>query len=387
MAAPGVIFSTRIISTDVPLLFFWALALLAFVQLRERYSWTWSVIFGVAVGLGMLAKYAMAYFLFGFAVAAIVDPPTRALLRRPHLWVAFAISAAILAPNILWVAANDFVTFRHTEGNITGGGLGFRPLGALEFIGSQFGVIGPVMMATFLLALLRPRVMSGFVGLRPADRVMIAFALPPLAIVTLVGLLSKANANWAAPAIVSVTILAVALLERRRAWGWIYATLALGALVQGALWIGDARADRVSVALLAKPDVYNRTLGWKSLGTQVSALAQAQGARGIVAEQRDVVASLIYYARGTRLPVWSSPTAPAPAHQFDIDRPLTNGAPEPLLFVSPCEFPKRYAARYAQVEPLGPIVTPTGKNSQRRFFVFRLAGAADASTPFGPCAP
>lgn len=383
MLAPGVIFSTRIISTDVPLLFFWALALLAFVRLRERPNWTWSIVLGIALGLGMLAKYAMAYFLFGFALAAMIDPQTRALLKQPALWLALAIGCAILAPNVIWVAANDFVTFRHTEDNVTGGGIGFRPLGALEFLASQFGVFGPIVMASFVLLLMRPRVF----GMQQPDRVLIAFALPPLAIVTLVALLSKANANWAAPAVVPITIVAVALLVRRQAWRWIYATLALAVVVQGALWIGDARADRISIAWLAKPDAYQRTLGWKSLGTQVSALAQAQGARGIAAEQRDVVASLIYYARGAGVPVWSLPTARAPAHQFDIDRPLTSGAPEPLLFVSPCELPRRYAARYAQVEPLGPIVTPTGANSQRRFFVFRLAGATGVAAPFGPCVP
>ena len=391
MLAPATIFSTRIISTDVPLLFFWALALLAFVRLRERpgwkSSWTWSVVLGVALGLGMLAKYAMAYFLFGFIVAAIIDPPTRALLRRPALWLALAIGAAILAPNLIWVASNDFVTFRHTEDNITGGGLGFHPLGALEFLASQFGIFGPIVMASFVLLLIRPRVMTRFAGLQPADRVMIAFALPPLAIVMLVGLLAKANANWAAPSMVPITVVAVALLIRRGALHWIYATLALGMIVQAALWIGDARAYRVSVPWLSKPDAYQRTLGWKSLGTQVSALAQAQGVRGIAAEQRDVVASLIYYARDTELPVWSSSQARAPAHQFDLDRPLTSSAPEPVLFVSSCRFPGRYAPRYAHVQPLGPLVTPTGAHSERHFFAFKLAGATGVTAPLGPCAP
>ena len=41
--APGVIFSARIISTDVPLLLFWAVALLAYVKQLQGLSWRWSI--------------------------------------------------------------------------------------------------------------------------------------------------------------------------------------------------------------------------------------------------------------------------------------------------------------------------------------------------------
>ncbi len=43
---PGVVFSTRIISTDVPLLFCWALALLAWVKLLRAADWRWAVVLG-----------------------------------------------------------------------------------------------------------------------------------------------------------------------------------------------------------------------------------------------------------------------------------------------------------------------------------------------------
>src|SRR6185312_7442098 len=58
---PGVIFCCLVISTDVPLLFFWALALLAISQLYTQTNWRWAVVLGTAFGLGFLDKYAMAY--------------------------------------------------------------------------------------------------------------------------------------------------------------------------------------------------------------------------------------------------------------------------------------------------------------------------------------
>src|SRR5437667_11984769 len=66
--ATGAVFSARIISTDVPLLFFWALALFAYVKLLSGAGARWALLLGVALGLGLLAKYAMIYFLLGVAL-------------------------------------------------------------------------------------------------------------------------------------------------------------------------------------------------------------------------------------------------------------------------------------------------------------------------------
>src|ERR1700759_4699387 len=60
---PGVSVSAFIISTDAPLMFFWAAALYAFVRAREEGGWGWWLAVGLAAGLGLLAKYAMAYWL------------------------------------------------------------------------------------------------------------------------------------------------------------------------------------------------------------------------------------------------------------------------------------------------------------------------------------
>src|SRR5438270_11489212 len=57
--APGVVFSARIMSTDVPLVFCWALALLAYVKLLATAETRWTLLLGVALGLGLMAKYAM----------------------------------------------------------------------------------------------------------------------------------------------------------------------------------------------------------------------------------------------------------------------------------------------------------------------------------------
>ena len=86
--ATGAAFSARIISTDVPLLFFWALALLAYVKLLDGGGMRWSVLLGVALGLGLMAKYAMIYFVLGVALAAVLDAGRAGDAADPALWLA-----------------------------------------------------------------------------------------------------------------------------------------------------------------------------------------------------------------------------------------------------------------------------------------------------------
>src|SRR6478672_10285310 len=77
---PGISYSSGLISTDVPLLFCWAVALYAFLRARDDENWRRPLLCGVALGVGLLAKYAMLYFLLGAVVAAAGEPPSRRLV-------------------------------------------------------------------------------------------------------------------------------------------------------------------------------------------------------------------------------------------------------------------------------------------------------------------
>src|SRR5215813_2217501 len=271
--ATGTAFSARIISTDVPLLFFWALALLAYVKLLYGGDLRWGAVLGVALGLGLLAKYAMIYFLLGVAIATVIDRDARMLLRSRSLWIALPIALLIIAPNILWNIDNGLATFRHTGDNIQGGGIAFNPLKGLEFIAAQFIVFGPVVFAVLLFAIAR----IGSTALSRADRLMLAFALPPLLLVTATGFVTRALANWAAPAFISAAVVVVAILVRRGAWKWLALSLAIGVAAQVALIVGDAFATRLNLPGLANGDIYHRTLGWRALGERAGALARRAG--------------------------------------------------------------------------------------------------------------
>src|SRR5262245_10815993 len=95
---PGVSLSAGIISTDVPLLLFWALALVALVALIEgRTAWWPAWLLGGALGLGLNAKYAMAFFVLCTGIYIAMAPTRRWLMSDRRLWLGLALGLALIA--------------------------------------------------------------------------------------------------------------------------------------------------------------------------------------------------------------------------------------------------------------------------------------------------
>ncbi|MEZ5786312.1 MAG: glycosyltransferase family 39 protein [Xanthobacteraceae bacterium] len=373
----GTAFSARIISTDVPLLFFWALALLAYLKFVERPAAKYAVVLGLSLGFGLLAKYAMAYFLLGMALAAVLDRDAREALRSRAMLLALALALGIVAPNLYWNLTHELATFRSTQAVIAGRTAPVPLLPALEFLGAQFAVGGPIVFAVFLCVAVR---MQSHVVLR-TDRLMLAFALPPLAVITAIALTTKVNANWAAPSFVSATVLAAAWLTRRNAVIFLKAGVALGIAVQVLLLIGDAFAYRVSIPPFG--DVYYRTLGWRSFAASTGTLADRIGATAVVGDERRDIASLLYYRRDhpQAILAWRA----ADDIQFDGTHAFSEAVPDPVLFVSECPFPERLRKFYERVEPIEEIISPAGPTSARWHGAFRLAGRRAPIEPLAPC--
>ncbi|MGB3133280.1 MAG: glycosyltransferase family 39 protein, partial [Candidatus Macondimonas sp.] len=89
---PAVSFSSFLISTDVPLLLCWSAALYALIQAEQRGGLWWPAL-GLALGLGLLSKYAMAFFLVGWLGHVLSSR------RRPGRGetLALAVAAAVYA--------------------------------------------------------------------------------------------------------------------------------------------------------------------------------------------------------------------------------------------------------------------------------------------------
>jgi 4-amino-4-deoxy-L-arabinose transferase-like glycosyltransferase len=375
----GSVFAARIVSTDMPLLLFWAVALFAYFRLLQKADWRWAVLLGVAIGGGILAKYAMIYFLAGMILAAVFERQARNLLTIPALWLALGLSVIVASPNILWNVANGFLTLRHAVGNVAGEPIEPSVIRPLEFLAAQFAVFGPIVFAVAIAAVLRIR--SGL--LLPVDRILLAFALPPLVAVSLTASLVHAYANWAAASFISLAVLTAAILVRRNSSILLWGSVALGLACQIVLIGTDAIAPRIRLPLLATSNPYYRTLGWNGYGRAVGGLARKLGITSIASDTRANVASLLYYWRDQPEQILAWPTDDLP--NFELTRGLTAAAPPPVLFVSDCSEPGRLERYYAKVTSLG-ILTSEDPVA-RRFAAFKLEEPRGAIGPLTQCPP
>jgi hypothetical protein len=211
---------------------------------------------------------------------------------------------------------------------------------------------------------------------------MLAFGLPPLAVVVVTASLVHAYANWAAAAFVPLAVLAAAILTRRNLALLLWGSLALGGAAQIALIGADAFATRIRLPFLAKPNPYYRTLGWNAYGRTVGQLARKLGILVIASDTRAEVASLLYYWRDQPEQILAWPTT-EDLPGFDLTRALTAAAPQPVLFVSQCQDADRLEQFYAKVTPLG-IFVPDDP-VPRGFAAFTLEAPRGAIGPLAPC--
>mgnify|MGYP000542406132 CR=1 FL=1 len=370
---PGVSLSAGIISTDVPLLFAWAVALVALVGLYETRAWWPGLLLGVALGIGLNAKYAMAWFLVCLAVYLLATPERRWLLRDARLWLGMGLGALLIVPNLAWNASHSFATFAHTADNAKWHGSLFNPLKALEFFGSQFGVFGPVLFAALLAVTWRAYQR----GLPAADRLLLAFSLPVLVVITAQAFVSRAHPNWAAVSYVAATVLVTATLVRDLSWGWLKSSFAIHVALVIGLGLATAYAGRVVPPVGADP--FARTLGWRALAEATRGEIAAQRQRGkpyaaVLTDDRSITAELLYYMRDepSRVVTWFA--GGRPTDHYELTRPYVPAIGDPVLYVTLDRNPEPVLGRFASREALGRREIPAGRSARRTVAFYALSG-------------
>ncbi|HEV8129516.1 MAG TPA: glycosyltransferase family 39 protein, partial [Candidatus Eisenbacteria bacterium] len=134
--------------------FFWTLAAWMLLRAISTHSPRTWIGLGLVVGLGLLNKWSMAWFVGG-AVAGILLTHHRRVLLTPRPWAAAMIAAILVAPNLIWEARHDWATLEFMR-NATQEKM--VRTGVVDFWGGQLLVMNPVNVLIWipgLVALLR----------------------------------------------------------------------------------------------------------------------------------------------------------------------------------------------------------------------------------------
>lgn len=326
--APILAAGSVIHTPDAALMAAWALA--AWFALRafecdRRLDW---IGLGAAVGLAVLAKASGLLLVAGLGLFALSCRAGRMRLRGSGPALGLLAAALVAAPNLVWELRHAGGALAFQLDHVTGDAQ-LRPLGPLEFIGGQLGVVSPLLWAglvVFLVAGWRSRVRSG----RSEAYLLWCLSAPLVGLVAGLSLLGRVEANWpavaylaAAPGMAWALGGGIGYLRRRRLW----TGLALGLAWVPTLLL-HLQALLQVLPLAPEIDPTTRLRGWQRLAERAASAADALDAE-LAAEGYGPTSELRFYS-GRPVRYW-----PSSSRRSQYDRQPRRPLPERLLFLQP----------------------------------------------------
>lgn len=370
---PAMFLAGMIISTDAPFLFFWSLTMLFFAHAVKTDRWGWWLLTGLAGGLGMLSKYTMCLA----AVSCFLLLVTRYDLRR-HLWnpkaiIGALIGIALFLPNVFWNMGHHWSTVAHTRDNADLGGGLFNPIKLLEFVASQFGVFGPILFFVLLRTLSRP---YQFLQ-KQSDALLYWFVVPMLGVITGVSFLTRAHANWAAPAFTAAAVLVTAHLVRSGQVRWVRRSVILHGAVGLLAYLGVTVLLAVNPTLPPKLDGTKRLRNWDRLGEIVSRHVAAHPDAVVVGHERKALAEIIYYTHPQPLDavMWNIQHREGVIRDhFDLTTDMNEHIGRDVLFVTNDPDDRRIVHHFENITLLESTDFPVCSNRPKIYHVYLARG-------------
>mgnify|MGYP003951037035 CR=1 FL=1 len=318
---PSVSVSSFLVSTDVILIFFWTISMLVFLYIRKNPSILNFILLGIMLGLALLSKYAAVYFFVCLCLVVVLDKKTRDVFSQNayKVLVFFVVVILIVTPNILWNFNNGWITMLHTANNISLKNTNIDILRGLGFLFIQILMIGPVLFFGFLFVLKK-------ISMDFENIFLLCFSIPVLIIVFVESVLVRANANWAAPALVSLLILFIRSFQSKELIS-IYLNICLN-FVFGVLLF-------VFISVNYPHKTFDRINGVKKFSEELAAFNKADF---LVVNDRLLFSVLAYELRGTKTQI-SMPYPPGGkiTNHFQLTSNLNNKNNKNFLLIGDVE--------------------------------------------------
>lgn len=362
LTLPAVTASSFFISSDVPLMLFWALTFLCFSKALDGDGDKWWMLAGVCVGLGMLSKYTIVVFFISAAFYMLLHKTHRKYLISAPFILSALVACFIFFPNFLWNLGNNFVSFSHTNENVIGLRHSIYPVKLLEFLGGQALIFSPIAFVVLLMSLRAAR----HYRQSKEGELLLTFTFTLLVMACIIAATSGAQVHWAAPAYVTGSILVAHYLLHLGKVRWLKITLGLNVAIAVLFFF----ADPMGSALGHSP--FSRLHMWNGLTVPASkALLQNEGSV-LASDERKAVATLMYRLRtkeGMPYPVmkWNPDHKVQDHYDLSTDLNLYRGLN--VIFISRNPDIARLQPYFSSVDKLSDLVI-----NDTNFYLFRLNG-------------
>lgn len=332
------------ITPDSPLIFFWLLSLLFLHRAWSTGASADWLLLGCSLGLGMLCKYAIGFLYVPIVLLLVTTAQGRRRLRTAWPYLGIALSLVFFVPVVVWNSRHDWVMFRHDLGHTTSGeGLAFSPMSLLEFVGSQLGMVTPILCVLILYLLIKRRRQDPF---------CFWVSIPILAGFLLKSVQGKIQANWPLGAwLIGVAVLADFLVHRYHSLTRENKRLVVIGLIIPAVGTLLLNLPFITLNLPAPPksNPFKKLLGWKQLGRDVTQLAQTMPKPVFIFSDHYMTTSeLAFYVQGQ--PRTYCVNLGRRMNQYDVWGGLEDLKGQNAVFVGGGPMPERLADSFAKTE-------------------------------------
>ncbi len=285
----------------------WVLIAYFLIRRLKSNNPQWWLPIGICIGLGMLTKYTMAFYVAGIVVSVLLTP-LRNDLRSRWLWFGVAASILVFLPNLVWQIQHEFVSIdmlQHISARD-------RAMGRSDgFIAQQLYVsANPFTLWLWVVGLAACFFSGDWQRYRPLGWLYVAtFAL---------FLLMRGRFYYLAPAYPMLLAVGCVVAERwlqTRTSTWQlrlprvqYAALAMGAVIAAVLMVplGPVHSATWNIAN-AVHDNLREQIGWDDLVVEVAdiyaqEIAQTEMPIGIIASNYGEAAALNLFGPEQGLP-------------------------------------------------------------------------------------
>lgn len=378
---PAIFLSSALITTDAMLLPVSAVALYYLWRFRDEPTFSHAILAGACIGLAMLGKYAALYLYGGAALAAVIDRDMRKALLSVAGAVLVAASLIVLAPNLIWNIANDFATVSHTADNANLSEAGFDPLHVFGYIADQAAVFGPVLilllLAGFALVIGRKDKWTS-----TREFWLLCFIVPPLLVIMVQEIMSRAHANWAASAYPGASVLVACWIDRvfgrpsgrHKVGPWIKGGVAVNTVIGvlfSIMWLIPPLADATRASNTMKG-----VRGWKDTVAQLSVRASELNATVIMVDDRELWHGLDYYGRNKDLvPVRAWQRGATPRSHAEEEGKMREGEDGRVLIASSGEgYRAMIRQDFTTIEEEGYLNIRLGPTRERKLKLYLASG-------------
>ncbi len=361
---PGATFSSSIISTDPFLLMFWSIAFFGLIMALKQQQLSLWIFCAFFLGLAFYAKYAAILFTLSLFVYLLLSSENRFLLKKSGPYWVLILPFIMLIPNLWWNYQNHFASIEAVKNNADLSGNLFHFSNLLNFILSQFAVFGPVLFAALLIYLFQ---IHKYIK-QERFLLLSVFTFVTLAIMTLESFLSRAHANWSAPAYIAASILVVAILVIKKQRFWLWFALILHFL----LAYGFMHIQSIVRFIHAPMDKEMTIISWPKASIQINSLETEYPEAKILVNNRMLLTQIMYFGKIPleKMFAWN------PNHlirsQYDL---VTHMAPQKgknFLFFSYQPYPDYVAPYFETMKPLPTITLITLDGKPLNLYVFWL---------------